>query len=180
MNACKVKLGSDHPDTLSSVGNLASTYWNQGRWDKAEKLEVDVMNAFKAKLGLDHPHTLTSMGNLASTYWNQGRWDEAEKLEVDVMNAFKAKLGSDHPHTLISMGNLAFTYWSQKRLDEAYSLLSHTGKIIQQVRGPQHRTVLHYAQQCDKLLKERQACKHSECQKMAPLVCHAYWCQIDG
>ena len=60
------------------MGNLASTCRNQGRWDEAEKLEVDVMNAFKAKLGSDHPHTLISMGNLASTYWNQGRLDEAE------------------------------------------------------------------------------------------------------
>jgi hypothetical protein len=100
MNARKTKLGSDHPDTLTSMANLASTYRNQGRWDEAEKLQVDVMNARKTKLGSDHPHTLTSMANLASTYWNQGRWDEAEKLQVDVMNARKTKLGSDHPDTL--------------------------------------------------------------------------------
>jgi hypothetical protein len=59
MNARKAKLGSDHPDTLTSMANLASTYRNQGRWDEAEKLEVDVMNARKAKLGSDHPHTLS-------------------------------------------------------------------------------------------------------------------------
>jgi hypothetical protein len=66
MNARKTKLGSDHPDTLTSMANLASTYRNQGRWDEAEKLEVDVMNARKTKLGSDHPDTLTSMANLAS------------------------------------------------------------------------------------------------------------------
>ena len=29
-----------HQDTLTSMANLASTYWNQGRWEGAEKLEL--------------------------------------------------------------------------------------------------------------------------------------------
>ncbi|KZL83841.1 kinesin light chain 3 [Colletotrichum incanum] len=64
------------------MANLASTYRNQGRWEEAEKLDVQVMETRKTKLGADHPDTLTSMANLASTYRNQGRWEEAEKLEV--------------------------------------------------------------------------------------------------
>ena len=91
------KLGKDHPDTFTSMGNLAYTYMNQGRWDEAEKLQVHVMESSKAKLGEDHPHTLTSMANIASTYTNQGRFDEAEKLEVHVMEARKRV---DHPDTL--------------------------------------------------------------------------------
>ncbi len=71
------------------MGNLASTYRNQGRWDEAETLEVQVMETRKTKLGADHPSTLTSMANLASTYRNQGRWDEAETLEVQVMETRK-------------------------------------------------------------------------------------------
>ena len=67
------------------MGNLASTYWNQGRWNEAEQLEVQVMEMTKKLLGAEHPDTLTTMGNLASTYWNQGRWNEAEQLEVQVM-----------------------------------------------------------------------------------------------
>jgi hypothetical protein len=35
--ARKTKLGADHPDTLTSMANLASTYSNQGRWEEAEK-----------------------------------------------------------------------------------------------------------------------------------------------
>ena len=78
----KRKLGTDHPDTLTSMANLASTYWNQGRWDQAEELEVQVMETRKRKLGADHPDTLTSMANLASTYRNQGRWDQDRKSVV--------------------------------------------------------------------------------------------------
>ena len=73
MNGRKAKLGSDHPDTITSIANLACRYWNQGKWGEAEKLQVEVMNARNTKLGSDHPDTLTSMANLASTYRNQGR-----------------------------------------------------------------------------------------------------------
>ncbi|GFP58624.1 kinesin light chain [Trichoderma asperellum] len=84
-------LGHDHPDTLTSMANLALTYWKQGRWKEAEDLEVQVMETRKTKLGADHPDTLTSMANLASTYWNQGRWKEAEDLEVQ-LTLGKAKI----------------------------------------------------------------------------------------
>ncbi|KAF8635110.1 hypothetical protein AX15_000547 [Amanita polypyramis BW_CC] len=39
MEMGKAKLGEDHPHILSSMGNLASTYWNQGRWDEAENMD---------------------------------------------------------------------------------------------------------------------------------------------
>ncbi|KAJ5560231.1 kinesin light chain [Penicillium frequentans] len=63
----KTKLGEEHPSTLNSMANLASTYRNQGRWEEAEQLEVQVIKIRKMKLGEDHPDTLTSMANLAST-----------------------------------------------------------------------------------------------------------------
>jgi len=43
-------------------------YHNQGRWEEAEKLQVDVVDSFKERLGMDHPSTLNSMAHLASTY----------------------------------------------------------------------------------------------------------------
>ncbi|CZR51333.1 related to kinesin light chain 1 [Phialocephala subalpina] len=118
----KRDLGADHPSTLISMANLASTYRNQGRWDEAEELEVRVMETSKTKLGADHPSTLISMANLALTYKNQGRWDEAEELEVRVMETRKTKLGVDHLDTLISIDNLASTYRNQGRWDEAEEL----------------------------------------------------------
>ncbi len=56
----------DHPDTLTSMANLASTYRHQGRWEAAEELEVQVMEMSKKKLGLDHPSTLLSFSRFSS------------------------------------------------------------------------------------------------------------------
>ena len=73
MDMRKKLLGAEHPDTLISMANLAITYRDQGRWNEAEKLQVQVMDTSKKLLGAEHSHTLTSMANLATTYWNQGR-----------------------------------------------------------------------------------------------------------
>jgi hypothetical protein len=73
MQVSKKISGQDQQETLAIMNILALTYKEQGRWDKAEKLLVEVMETCKMKLGADHPHNLTSIGNLASTYWNQDR-----------------------------------------------------------------------------------------------------------
>ncbi|KEZ41458.1 hypothetical protein SAPIO_CDS7599 [Scedosporium apiospermum] len=134
----KLKLGDDHPDTLTSMANLASIYRNQGRWEEAEKLDVQVMETRKVKLGDDHPDTLTSMANLALTYGKQGRWEEAEKLGVQVMETRKVKLGDDHPDTLTSMNNLAWTWKSQGRLADAQALMRSCVDARQRILGLEH------------------------------------------
>ncbi|KAL4781045.1 hypothetical protein BJX76DRAFT_360274 [Aspergillus varians] len=63
----KQVLGLKHPDTLTIMDNLASTYRDQGRWKEAEHLEMQVMETRKKVLGPEHPDTLTSMDNLTYT-----------------------------------------------------------------------------------------------------------------
>jgi tetratricopeptide (TPR) repeat protein len=106
-------LGEGHPDTLTSMNNLAGTYMRQGRWDAAEKLQVEVMEKSKEALREGHPDTLGSMNNLAATYLRQGQWEEAEKLQVEVMEESKEVLGEVHPDTLRSINNLVMTYSDQ-------------------------------------------------------------------
>ncbi len=51
-------LGPDHPDTLSSMNNLAISYAALGRHAEALKLREETLALRKAKLGPDHPDTL--------------------------------------------------------------------------------------------------------------------------
>lgn len=62
----KSKLGKDHPDTLSSMQNLANRYSESGRGDEALQLTEQVAALYKSKLGKDHPDMLGSMHNLAN------------------------------------------------------------------------------------------------------------------
>jgi tetratricopeptide (TPR) repeat protein len=135
-------LGQEHPDTLTSIANLASTFWNQGRWKEAEELNMQVVETMKRVLGQEHPSTLTSMANLASTYRNQGRWKEAEELEMQVVETRKRVLGQEHPDTLTSMANLASTYRNQGRWKEAEELQAQELKICSRVLGQEHPSTL--------------------------------------
>ncbi|KIX10040.1 uncharacterized protein Z518_01121 [Rhinocladiella mackenziei CBS 650.93] len=130
------------PDTLTSMANLASTYRNQGRWQEAEELDVQVMETSSRVLGAEHLDTLTSMTNLASTYWNQGRWQEAEELEVQVMETSSRVLGAEHPSTLISMANLASTYSSRAKWQEAEELEVQVMETSSRVLGAEHPDTL--------------------------------------
>ena len=67
----KHALGEEHPDTLTSMGNLASIYLNQSQWKEAEALEVVVLEKRMHALREEHHDTLISMENLASIYKNQ-------------------------------------------------------------------------------------------------------------
>ncbi|KAF8253586.1 hypothetical protein K440DRAFT_656809 [Wilcoxina mikolae CBS 423.85] len=66
METRKRVLGQEHPDTLTSMNNLASTYTNQGRWAEAEIHLIQVVNTCRTTLGEDHPHTVRFHRNLAT------------------------------------------------------------------------------------------------------------------
>ena len=48
-------LGPEHPETLTSMDNLASTYLNQGRWQEAEELLAQMIEIRTRVLGPEHP-----------------------------------------------------------------------------------------------------------------------------
>ncbi|KAF6806923.1 Kinesin light chain 5 [Colletotrichum sojae] len=131
-------LGQEHPSTLTSMANLASTYRNQGRWKKAEELGVRVMETKKTVLGEEHPDTLASMNNLASTYRSQGRWKEAEELQAKELEICARVLGEEHPDTLTGMNNLASTYRNQGRWKEAEELFVRVMETTSMVLGEEH------------------------------------------
>ena len=67
METKKRVLGEEHPSTLTSMANLASTYRNQGRWNEAGQPQVQVSETRKRVLRDEHPVMPTSMSNLTYT-----------------------------------------------------------------------------------------------------------------
>ena len=51
------KLGPDHPDTLTTLNNLAAAYWSAKQLDKSVPLFEDVLKRQGGKLGRQHPDT---------------------------------------------------------------------------------------------------------------------------
>ncbi|MCP4347069.1 MAG: CHAT domain-containing protein, partial [Desulfobacterales bacterium] len=131
-------LGKEHPDTLTSMNNLAGLYKSQGRYGEAEPLYKAALQLRENVLGKEHPDTLTSMNNLAGLYSKQGRYGEAEPLYKAALQLNENVLGKEHPDTLTSMNNLAFLYESQGRYGEAEPLYKAALQLRENVLGKEH------------------------------------------
>ncbi len=134
--------GIDHPDTLSSMSNLAVAYIALGRQADALRIGEETLAVRKAKLGPDHPSTLASMNNLANSYEELGRYADALKLHQETLERRKVKLGPNHPDTLTSMNNLANTYGELGRYAEGLKLHEETLALRRVHIGANHPDTL--------------------------------------
>ena len=64
METTKRVLGEAHPDTLTSMNNLAHTYYLQDHRDTAIELMEEIFELRKKNLGPDHPYTIDSINAL--------------------------------------------------------------------------------------------------------------------
>ena len=67
-------LGPEHPDTLSSMRNLALDYEMQGKYAEAEALMSEALEIYRRVLGSEHPSTVGTMSNLARIHEDQGKF----------------------------------------------------------------------------------------------------------
>ena len=135
---CLRVLGPQHPDTLSTRGNLAR--WRGEAGDPAgaatsyEQLLTDQLRV----LGPEHPDTLTTRSNLAR--WRGEAGDRAgaatayEQLLTDRLRV----LGAEHPDTLTTRNNLA--YWRGEVGDPAGAATAYEQLLTDYLRvlGPDH------------------------------------------
>ena len=80
MEASERILGPEHPNTLTSLNNLAVLLYEKGDDDAAEPLYRRALEASERILGPEHPRTLTSVNSLAMLLNATGRLAEAVVL----------------------------------------------------------------------------------------------------
>ncbi|KAL1607816.1 hypothetical protein SLS60_002754 [Paraconiothyrium brasiliense] len=73
-------LGREHPDTLTSMNNVAAALTNRGKYAEAEAMHRATLAVQEKMLGAEHPDTLTSMNNVAAALTNRGKYAEAEAM----------------------------------------------------------------------------------------------------
>jgi len=93
------QLGSEHPNTATSLNNLAVLYRAQGKYEQAEPLYQRALVIRKKQLGSEHPDTATSLNNLAELYRAQGKYEQAEPLMQRALAICEQQLGPEHPDT---------------------------------------------------------------------------------
>ncbi len=131
-------LGEKHPDTLTSLNNLAEAYVAIGRPAEALALHEKALWLRTEILGEKHPITLVSLDNLAKVYDALGRHVEALPLNVKALRFRTETLGEKHPDTLSSLNNLANTYYYLGRPAEALALHEKTLRLYIGTLGEKH------------------------------------------
>lgn len=131
-------LGEQHPDTATSLSNLANMYYGQGRYAEAGPLYLRALAIRKKVLGAEHPDMAASLNNLALLYLHQGKYAEAEPLHSRALQIREQVLGAEHPDTATSLYNLASLYMTQGKYAEAEPLDLRALKIYEQVLGAEH------------------------------------------
>ena len=112
-------LGKEHPDTLTTVHDMASVFDNQGEYDKALKWYQRTLDGEEKTLGKDHPDTLTTVHGMASVFDNQGEYDKALLWYQRALDGKEKTLGKDHPSTLNTVHNMALVFANQGEYDKA-------------------------------------------------------------
>ena len=135
---CEKALGPDHPDTATSLNNLAVLLRAQGDFAAARPLFERALAICEKALGPDHPNTAASLNNLAVLLRAQGDFAAARPLFERALAICEKALGPDHPEAAGSLNNLASLLRDQGDLAAARPLHERALAIREKALGPDH------------------------------------------
>ena len=135
-------LGDRHPDTLTSLNNLANFYESEGEPRWALPLYEQCYATRVEVLGDRHPDTLTSLNNLADIFRAVGEPRRALPLYEQCYTSMVEVLGDRHPHTLTSLNNLAASYEAVGEPRRALPLYEQCYASMVEVLGDRHPDTL--------------------------------------
>ncbi|CUA74603.1 Nephrocystin-3 [Homo sapiens] [Rhizoctonia solani] len=125
LNAYRNKFTEEHPDTISSILNLASTYYKKESWDESKKLCLRAAELQTKMSGVADSDTLKSIAQLAIIYSERDQWIDAETLQQFVVDSYRQTQGAENPDTLNAMAELAVTHSKKGCWDKAEALQKH-------------------------------------------------------
>jgi tetratricopeptide (TPR) repeat protein len=138
----KEVLGPEHPDTLTSISNLAGVLVLQGKYEDAETINRQTLALREKVLRREHPDTLTSTSNLALVLGSQGKYEDAETMNRKTLARREKVLGFEHSDTLTSMNNLAGVLNRQGKYEDAETMNRKTLAQREKVLGLKHPDTL--------------------------------------
>src|SRR6266542_1313991 len=131
-------LGAEHPDTPTSLDNLAYLYYEKGDYAQAEPLYRRALAIREKTLGAEHPDTATVLNDLALLYCVKGDYAQAEPLYRRVLAISEETLGAEHPDTATVLNNLALLYYQKGDYAQAELLYRRALAIREKTLGAEH------------------------------------------
>lgn len=131
-------LGPEHPDTATSLNNLAMLYEKQGKHREALPILERALVICEKALGPEHPDTIIGVNNLAIALISQGSYQAAAPLLKRALALREQLLGDEHPDTGKSVNNLAMLYEKLGQYRDAVPLLERALGIREKTLGAEH------------------------------------------
>ncbi len=129
--------GEQHPETATSLNNLAIFYELIGEYEQAFPLYDQALKIRKTKLGSCHPDTGTVLHSLAGLYLSTGQYELALPLAKQALIITEKSLGNHH-YTAQSLHNLALIYESTGQYELALPLAEKALEIFKLKLGDRH------------------------------------------
>lgn len=155
-------LGSNAPETLESMNDLAAVIERLGKLKEAEDWFTRLYQSQKLICEPNDPRTKAAAHNLALCYANQGRLAEAEELYWVALKNPEVTSEPEDPGTLKTLGNLAATVNHLGRLSDAEALYDRTLAGYNKVFGPDHLLTLRVRSNVSALYREKGRSKEAE------------------
>jgi serine/threonine-protein kinase len=120
-------LGSTHPDTLSTMGNLANV-----SDDPSEVIEIrrTILEANTRRFGDTSVPAAVAWNNLGTSLAGTGRLDEARAAFLESLDRWKALHGRDHPQVANTARNVGRVATLEARYEEALAYLNQAVEIM--------------------------------------------------
>jgi len=142
VNFAKEQFGPHAPQTIISLFNLASFYWEIGYPAEATPLYQESYELGSAVLGEQHPDTLRIASGLAELYAEEGQYDQALPLLEKTLVDSREALGEDNADTIALMTRLAQIYEAQGLYEKAEELLLQALSQYEKTLGEDHPETL--------------------------------------
>jgi tetratricopeptide (TPR) repeat protein len=93
-------LGTGHPETATTEGNLAGLLVDTARNEEAIRLATEALAVFRQTLGMDQPRTAVAASILGYAFEVKGDRKQAEQMYRLALAVDERAYGSQHPQTL--------------------------------------------------------------------------------
>jgi tetratricopeptide (TPR) repeat protein len=126
----------------TSLNNLATIYYAQGRYADAEPCYQRALAIWEKVLGPEHPTVATVEENYAALLRATNRDADAEPRYQRALAIWEKAFGPNHPDVALSLNNLAGLYYAQGHYADAEPHYQRALAILEKVLGPGHPNVV--------------------------------------
>ena len=129
-------LGADHPDVGSTLNNLGTLAYFDGRYEEAARYYARSRPIIEKAFGRDHPQTSGVINNQGEVLWKLKRYAEAEPLLRQALAIKERVYTPQHASIGISLNGLAGVLRDSGRPSEAEPLYQRALVIREQGSNP--------------------------------------------